>query len=803
MKRLTFLASTLVIICFGIVQAQLTFDKSSLKQSAMSNFPSRPLVFTENRGQWDSKALFKAEAGGTIFWFCKDEVIYQFIRDTDELIDNGMPEMPNGMPDKFNHPRYKKESMVIRAEFMGVNQNAVIMGDDRLSHNNNYFIGNIPSKWATDVPNYSSITYKDIYPGIDLKYHGDGKGMKYDFIVNPGADIAQIKIRYYGTENLAISNNGDLEAATRFGDVYEKIPAIYHGIGESKRQVEGRYTMLEAGEFGFAIDDYNPAYPVVIDPELVYSTYLGGIWSDYGWGIAVDQEGCAYVTGEVNSSDFPLLNPYQILEGLPTVAVTKLSLDGNSLIYSTFLGGGDGWGYAIAVDSTGSAYITGGAGYNFPLLNPYRQTGNSFVTKLSPSGNSLIYSTLLGIYTVDGCYSIAVDNANKAYVTGCDRENEDCFVFKFSSSGRTIDYGIYLGGNSVDFGCGIFADSEGSAYVTGWTSSTNFPTRNAYQAHRGGGRDAFVTKLTPSGDSIIFSTYLGGNLIDHGNSITVDASGHAYVTGITQGNFPMVNPFDGVFNGGSTDVFVSKFSVDGDSLLYSTYLGGNGFDGTDYYELKPAVAIDVDSDGRAYIVGKTTSTNFPTYHPFQANREGAYDAFVTIFSPTGDSLEYSTYFGGASDDEGFGIALGPSSISLDAAGSVYITGRTESANFPLANPFDSTLNGAFDVFVAKISTSTGLNDDNRHIPSEFILLQNYPNPFNAQTMIRYDLPAASDVTLDIFDILGRRIETLVNNMQAAGHYEIIWNPENRATGVYFCRMKTGDSVKTQKMLLVR
>ncbi|HBZ00120.1 MAG TPA: hypothetical protein DEO84_02255, partial [candidate division Zixibacteria bacterium] len=242
MKRLSLpFVLLLVVVFWATANSQPSLSNEPQKAMVLSNLSSMLLSFTENRGQWDEKALFKAEAGGATFWFCKDEVVYQFTRDTDELFEDGMPhgpKMPDGMPDKFDHPRYKKESMVLRAQFVGANLNPEISGADRLSHNNNYFLGNIPSKWATDVPNWSSVTYKNIYPSIDLKYHGDGKGMKYDFIVNPGADISQIKIRYEGVDGLSVTSNGDLEADTRFGPVKERIPRIYQEIEGPNREIK-------------------------------------------------------------------------------------------------------------------------------------------------------------------------------------------------------------------------------------------------------------------------------------------------------------------------------------------------------------------------------------------------------------------------------------------------------------------------------------------------------------------------------------------------------------------------------------
>jgi hypothetical protein len=716
MRRL-FLFPILIIMAFATQpNAQPTLNADSQKQLVSSNLSSMPLSFTENRGQWDSKALYKAEAGGATFWFCKDEVVYQFIRDTDELIEDVMPhgpDMPTGMPDKFNHPRYKKESMVLRAQFVGANFNTEIVGQDRLSHNNNYFIGNIPSKWATDVPNYSSITYKDIYPGIDLTYHGDGKGIKYDFIVNPGADISLIKIKYNGVDGLDVTSNGDLQAATRFGPVYERIPQIYQEIDGQKRNILGHYILQASGIFGFALEDgINPAYPVVIDPELVYSTYLGGTGIEFCYGVAVDNSGATYITGITYSTNFPTQNPIQTDQPFDNAFVTKLTPSGNSLIYSTYLGGGavDGeGGVSIAADESGYAYITGFTySSNFPTQNPFqtdRPGCDAFVTKLAPYGNYLIYSSYLGGNADDRASYIAVDGSGNAYVNGLTSSTDfpilnpyqthqgpaysyDVFVTKLSPSGNSLVYSTYLGGDSTDYCGGIAIDNSGHAYVTGYTYSTNFPTLNPFQTNRSG-CDAFITKFSASGNSLIYSTYLGGIYEDVGHGIAIDSPGNAYVTGYTSSiDFPRQNAFDLIFNGGPYDAFVTKLSPSGNSLVYSTYLGGNH---TDY-----GFDIAVDSSGNAYVTGSTLSTNFPTQNPYQIYQgpAGYCDAFVTKLSSSGNSLVFSTYLGGNGQDDGWGIAVNDS-------GCAFVTGSTSSSNFPTLNPYQANCLGD-DAFVTKI-----------------------------------------------------------------------------------------------------
>jgi len=710
-----------ILLLTGNVGAQIGLDDEDQQQMMMSNLSAMRLAFTENRGQWDEKALFRAEAGGAVFFFCADEVVYIFTRDTDELIDDGMPDGPDGpgMPDKFDRPRYKKEAMLIKAQFIGTNPDPEIVGQDRLAHNCNYFYGNEPSKWRTDVPNYSAITYKDIYPGIDLKYHGNGQGMKYDFIVNPGADISQIRIRYDSVNNLAITSNGDLQADTRFGLIYENIPSIYQEIAGSKsdgsvgHDIKGQYRIIEPGVFGFQVEGYNPALQLVIDPELVYSTYLGGSDWDAGLGLAVDGSGQAYVIGYTYSSDFPTYNPYDgdFNSGVRDIFVSKLSSTGNSLLYSTYLGSiGYDEGFDIAVDGTGQAYITGFTNSsNFPTYNPYDGDNNGgfdvFVAKLSSGGNSLLYSTYLGGSGDDYGFGMAIGGSGQAYVTGQTSSSDfptassydesfngnlDVFVAELNSAGNSLLYSTYLGGSDVDYGIRLEVDGSGQAYVSGATSSFDFPAINPYDGSLDGYRDAFVAKINSAGNSLLYSTYLGGSDWDAGLGLAVDGSGQAYVTGHTSSlDFPMINPYDADPNG-SYDVFVAKLGAAGNSLLYSTYLGGS----VDDY----GYAIAVDGSGHAYVTGWTRSSDFPTVNPYDGSFNGGYDVFVAEFSLAGNSLLYSSYLGGSSDD---GSLYEHGDIAVDGSGQAYVTGLTSSSDFPMVNPYDESVNGGYDVFVAK------------------------------------------------------------------------------------------------------
>jgi hypothetical protein len=812
MKRFVFLYSTVIIaLLYQQSASQPSINSEFQKKAVLTNLKLMPLAFTENRGQWNEKALYKAEAGGATFWFCKDEVAYVFMRDTDEPLDDGLPhclEMP-GLRDKFNHPRHKKESLAIHAKFVGANQNTEIVAEDRLSYNCNYFIGNVPEKWHPDVPNYSSITYKDIYPGIDLKYHGNGAGMKYDFIVNPGANISNIKIKYDGVENLTISTNGDLEAATSFGPIHENIPEIYQEIGGSREKREGRYILKGNGIYGFEVDDYNPNYPIVIDPELVYSTYLGGSdGDDWGKGIAVDSLGDVYIVGSTWSTNFPSHDPYQTDSSGADAFLAKFAPSGSSPIYSTYLGGsGNDYGWDIKVDRFGNSFIAGETwSDDFPTQNPYQlnqATDDGFVAKFSATGDSLIYCTYLGGSSEDHCSGIAIDDSGNAYATGETISADfpiqnpyqtyhlaDAFVTKFSPDGDSLIYSTYLGGSNVDCAEDIAIDNVGNAYIIGWTYSSDFPLQNPFQGYQGPlyHCDAFVAKLSPEGNSLIYGTYLGGNGYDWGSGIAVDNSGSAYVTGKGGStDFPLQNPYQ-TFQG-NWDAFVTRFSPEGDSLVFSTLLGGTGEDCGN--------SIAIDGTGDAYITGETGSANFPTQNPYQLDQPNP-DAFMTEFSPSGQSIIYSTYLGGNSWDRGYGIVI-------DNFGNAYLAGETFSTDFPTQNPFQ-TYQGPTshsDAFIAKFDLTTGINDNGPNLPNLEQLSQNYPNPFNAQTQINYAIPKAGHVSLSVFNLLGQEVAILFDGIQNAGEYSIVWNAADMPSGIYFARLEAQEKSNNIKMILLK
>jgi hypothetical protein len=410
--------------------------------------------------------------------------------------------------------------------------------------------------------------------------------------------------------------------------------------------------------FGSGTSDAFVAKLNAAGSALVYSTYLGGSFGSWGTGIAVDSFGNAYVAGNTTSTDFPTANPFQAInKAIPTARFTafiaKLNAAGTALVYSTYLGGSlENWSYGIAVDSSGNAYVTGSTfSDDFPTMVPLQainkatpktETVTAFVAKLTSTGSALVYSTYLGGSEGESGQGIAVDSFGNAYVTGytsssdfptanpmqaSDHGDFDAFVAKLNPAGSALVYSTYLGGSAVDYGYAIAVDSSGNAYVTGRTYSTDFPTANPLQASYGGELDAFVAKLNAAGSALVYSTYLGGNRYDEGNSVAVDSSGNAYVTGVTYStNFPTASPFQANCGGCSSyaDAFVAKLNSTGSALVYSTYLGGSA---VDY-----GYAIAVDSSGNAYVTGQTSSTNFPTVNPQRTSNHGNVDVFVTKIS---------------------------------------------------------------------------------------------------------------------------------------------------------------------------
>ena len=674
--------------------------------AVLTRSAERSLHFVPNAGQTDDVVRFIVRGSGHTIFFTPDEVVFGAVHQVEG----------------------EYAGSVVRLRFGGASPSPTVEGLDRIPASVNYFKGNDPSKWRTNVPTYAGVAYEDLYPGIDLMYRGVDGHLKSEFVVAPGASPDAIRLVYTGVESMRVRVDGALVLKTELGELVEAKPDVYQKIGGRRVEVQGAHALLGEGQVGFEVAAYDKAHPLVIDPVLEYATYLGGSERDRASAIAADASGNAYVTGYTVSPDFPTVAPVDASciasPGFCSrdAFVTKFGPAG-ALVYSTYLGGitGSEQGRGIAVDGSGNAYVTGETGStDLPTKNPhqasYGGSSDAFVTKLNPQG-LLVYSTYLGGTAFDQARGIAVDAAGRAYVAGSTDSTDfpsldpwqaackldqssrcrDAFVAEYDLNGAIV-YSTFLGGSGRDSGLGVGVDASGNVYVAGETKSTDFPTLNAYQASIASSQDAFVAKLDAAG-TLVYSTYLGGSTLgglDRLGGIAVDAPGDAYVTGYTfSTDFPMRDAWQAAHGGGTSDAFVARFGPTG-SLVYSTYLGGNDID--------QGEAIAVDAPGKVYVAGATRATDFPTADPLQAAKAGESDAFVAKFD-SGGSLVFSTYLGGSvgssgdtspsSVDTGFGIAV-------DTSGNAYVAGETWAADFPTANAAQAGYDASGDGFVVKI-----------------------------------------------------------------------------------------------------
>ena len=689
-----------------------------------ASYGALPLSFELNQGQTNDRVKFLARAAGYLLFLTPTEAVMALDNPTGHRRGKENREVRTGTDQSEPRPPRR----IVRMKLEGANPEPRIEGLDQSPSTSNYFAGADPALWRTNIPTYARVRYGEIYPGIDMVYYGEQRRLEHDFVVAPGADPNAIQIGFKGIENFEIDPMGDLLLRTSQGDIRQSKPVAYQELNGTREEVFASYVPQGVGRLGFQVGAYDPTRPLIIDPVMIYSTYLGGSGFDQGYAIAVDTLGNAYVTGQTAAADFPTTaGAFQTNYGGGDAFITKLNPTGTALVYSTYLNGASGNG--IAVDSAGNAYVTGEAGtLNFPTTPGAFQTSpmgyDAFVTKLNPAGTALVYSARFGGNLDDFGRGIALDAAGNAYITGwtvCRSTgctfptvnafqpnyaggNNDAFVTKINSQGSALVYSTYLGGGKIingteDWGEGIAVDSAGSAYVTGYTYSPDFPvTPGAYDTSRAG-LDAFVTKFTPDGASLVYSTFLGGAGREQGQGIAVDASGNAYVTGLTES---FDSPFTAAYEGfpvtrgafqlkGSYDAFVTKLNPQGSALVYSTYLGGSA--GVDR-----GWAIAVDTAGCAYVTGDTTSNDFPVASPIQTAFGGGSDAFVTKLNAAGSGQVYSTFLGGSLTDEGRGIAL-------DGA-EAFVTGDTSSSDFPTANPVQGANGGGLsnhdDAFVVKI-----------------------------------------------------------------------------------------------------
>jgi len=640
-----------------------------------------PMHFMKNVGQTDPCVDFVSRGPGYTLFLAPTQAVFSLSSTRDAKSH------PQGRNSRRPHGRIV-DQIDLPMNLIGANPHPMFETIDQLPGTVNYMFGDRPANWHLNVPTFAKVKYSEVYRGISVVYYGNQKQLEYDFVADPGADPDQIALSFPGVKKLEILENGDLIIHLSAGMLRWHKPIAYQSVQGHRQEIPACFVLKDAVTIGFQLASYDSSLPLVIDPVLMFTTYLGGGGFDYIAGISVDSNGNIIVAGDTTSMNFPTVNAYHSTSsgGAADGFVSKFNNNGTALLYSTYLGGnGSETVEGFATDSSGNAYVAGTTdSVNFPTKNP-------------------------------------AFGANAGF--------NDAFIAKLGPFGTNLLYASYLGGNGDDSANAVAVDNNGNAFIAGHTFSVGtgngpFPTvpNTAYQRRNGGGRDAFVAKFntTLSGSaSLVYSTFLGGSSDEKAYAIAVDANGNAIVVGEVasfpvyptppSSDFPRVNAYQSSFNrgnldplAGNNDAFITKINPGGTALIFSTFLGGGDND--------LATGVAVDGAGRIYVVGESSSTNFPvTANAVQSSVAGIVDEFpppdmfVTVFQSTGTSLYYSTLLGGSGYESGFGVYH--AGIAVDRFGAIYVAGQTDSFDdFPLtagADRIDPL--GPTDGFVAKIN----------------------------------------------------------------------------------------------------
>lgn len=666
----------------------------------------------------------------------------------------------------------------LRFRLLGAASNPAVLGEKQLAGRVNYFIGKDPKRWHRNIPVYAQVRYRNIYPGIDLLYHSNQGRMEYDFVVAPGADPRQLRFEIQGARHIGVDSNGSLRLETQIGELHFQAPAVFQESNGQRVQINGGYALEDATHIGFRIASYDASTKLVIDPVLLYSTYLGGSGSEQPAGIAVDASGNTYLTGSTDSTDFPLTTLGTVSAGSPHVFVMKVDPTGSNLVFADYFGGsGQDYGTSLALDAANNIYTTGGtSSSDFPLVSPYQGTQpgpyNAFLTKISADGSDILYSTYFGGNSTDLSVSVAVDHSGNMLIGGYTSSTNIPvanayqssvapnlggvygyygFLTKFNPEGSSLVYSTYFAGNSmVPYNCGgtpcwgapnntlqdMAVDSAGNAYVAGTTNTSNFPvTSGAYLTTDVAPTNSpigFVGKFDGSGN-LVYSTYFGDDVLTNISSIAVDGSGSAYITGlaITDGTFPLTSTGicdPSVYGGACNFAFVSKFDPTGATLVYSTFLGPNN--------VATPQAIALDANNNAYVLAGTASNTFSTVNGIE-NFAGETDILLVEIDATASNQLLATFLGGSGNDQ-----PAPDGLALDSDGNIYIAGMTDSSDFPVTqSAFQTAFGGNTDALVAKLSPASAAAVSMSPLSLQFAS-QNVSSTSPAQSVILRNMGSA-------------------------------------------------------------
>ena len=712
MRPLLLILIVMGMMILGTAAAASTHTLDGVASSMESIFPPRsdgadgPVLFIENAGQWNPAAYFQVWGGpGDTMWIGRDGSIWLTVLEDAEAMS------PEQRPYGIEHdvPARPLRGVHMKLTFENANPHARIEPFAPQDTVVSYFYGSDPEGWRPHVPVWGGVRYRDLYPGVDLILTGEkARGFVWRMACQGPCDqaLGQVRLRVEGAESMSLDESGTLTLHTAVGDLRLPLLLTPASSGAPSPRLEDATIVAP-----FAASPAPLRARDALGPGLIYSTFLGGSDTDRIRDLALDDQNRVYVTGSTYSRDFPIMpGAFQgSYNNKWDLFVAKLAARGDQLLYATFVSGWeDDVGKSIAVDAQGRAYV---AGYteseDFPVTrNAYDRTlsgySDAVVLKLSALGDALFYATYLGGQSREGAIGIAVGTNGYAYVVGVTRSddfpvlnpyqssrrgNEDIFVTKLTPSGSGLVYSTFLGGSLDDEPFSMALGGNETVYITGWTRSQDFPTTGLYRNHHGI-FDAFVTALAPSGRELAFSTYLGGGSNENGKGIAVSDSGVVYVTGYTtSSDFPRRGNASQL--SGGQDAFLAILWPPENSLLYATFWGGSGFETGEDLALGP--------DGSIYLVGDTTSSDFfVTDNALNPSYRGRGDFFISRFLPNG-IVKYSSYLGG---QDGEAIYI---SATVNEQGDLFVAGETESSDFPTTdNAFDTTYHGLEDAFIARL-----------------------------------------------------------------------------------------------------
>lgn len=766
------------------------------EQRVTESYSQLPITFERNIGQLDAQAKYIVRGNGVTTYLTDGGAVFTMPlpdkatnRTSAAAARNSGGRARLGADVAQLNPAAR--GAAIAMTLAGAKATPAIVAEDLQAVTSNYFRGADPSQWRTGVPHFTRVRYADVYPGVDLLFFNDRGRLRYDFVVQPGSDPAAIALRFEGMRELALGENGDL--LIHIGEVELQAvlrmhaPYTYQEVSGKRVAVNSRF-VIRGEMVAFDLGAYDPALPLVIDPTLVYSTFLGSTEEDLGLGIVVDADGAAYVTGNTFASDFPsTLGVFDAtINGAQDAFVAKLNAAGTALVFASFLGGSAfDSGTGVVVDASG-VYVTGHTqSTNFPTSGGAFDTTHNgptptnafngydaFLVKLNAAGSALTYGTFLGGNSEDFSAGLVVDAGQQVTLAGTTISSNfpttggafdttsnglfDIFVTEFNGTATALASSTFVGGSQDEIADGIVLSGD-TVYVTGDSASADFPvTGGAFDSTLNGANDVVAFRLNTITNSMVFATFLGGTGGDIGFDIALDSAGNVYLTGTTNSaNFPTTAlAADTTANGGS-DSFVAKLNTTGSTLTYSTYLGGDSDDA--------AYGVAVDAGGNAYVLGETKSGNFPVTasaaQPIH-NDVAFFDATLTKVNASGGLFVYSSFIGGDDDDTGYAIDLRGGGNSAD----VYLTGWTRSSDFPTTpGAFDTTYNDTGfnnDAFVARV-TLVGVRPDTigvRRPSNGLYLLRNSNTAGAADFALLYGLPAdtglAGDWNGDGIDTVG-------------------------------------------------